>query len=40
MANPAILGNGNNSNGALATGAATEVLDDRAHAYIEKYRIL
>lgn len=40
MANPAILGNGNNGNGALATGAATEVLDDRAHTFIEKYRIL
>lgn len=40
MANPAILGNGNNGNGALATGAATEVLDDRAHEFIEKYRII
>lgn len=40
MANPAILGNSTNGNGALATGAATEVLDDRAHNFIEKYRIL
>lgn len=40
MANPAILGNSTNNNGALATGAATETLDDRAHQFIEKYRIL
>ncbi len=40
MANPAILGNSTNGNGALATGAATEVLDDRAHEYIEKYRLI
>lgn len=40
MSNPAILGNSTNGNGALATGAATEVLDERAHHFIEKYRLL
>lgn len=40
MSNPAILGNSTNGNGALATGAATEVLDERAHNFIEKYRLL
>lgn len=40
MANPAILGNSTNSNGALATGAATETLDERAHQFIEKYRLI
>ena len=40
MSNPAVLGNSTNGNGALATGAATEVLDERAHTFIEKYRLL
>lgn len=40
MSNPAILGNSTNGNGALATGAATEVLDERAHQFIEKYRLI
>lgn len=40
MSNPAILGNSTNGNGGLATGAATEVLDERAHQFIEKYRLI
>lgn len=40
MASPALLGNSTNGNGGLATGAATEVLDERAHTFIEKYRLL
>lgn len=40
MANPAILGNSTNGNGALATGAATGVLDSRAHQFIEKWRLI